>query len=262
MGQDISPVLEGWDFQPHELNVRLIRGLDGKEKIQMRIDLGLLQMDTDGRPDGKRPYECESVFEYYLAEAKKYGDEYRLGSEEVDELFREAWQYYHRYLCLFHLANYELVVRDTERNLRLFAFVRKHSKKRREQWRLDQYRPYVLMMHTRAKAMLALAMGDRPAAICAIDEGCKQIETFLEEYGRSKEGNDYFELEYLRRWPDELREAEEPAHPPIPEDGEEDVAKLRAHLQKAIDREDYEIAALLRDKIKRKGSQDYNNPKE
>ena len=40
---------------------------------------------------------------------------------------REGVQYYHRYLAAFHLQRYDLVVRDTERNLRLFAFVVRHA---------------------------------------------------------------------------------------------------------------------------------------
>ena len=40
---------------------------------------------------------------------------------------REGVQYYHRYLAAFHLQRYDLVARDTARNLRLFAFVVKHA---------------------------------------------------------------------------------------------------------------------------------------
>ena len=35
--------------------MRFVAGDDGREKIQMRIDLGLIQMETTGRPDGERP---------------------------------------------------------------------------------------------------------------------------------------------------------------------------------------------------------------
>ena len=113
MSQDISGVLEGWDFDPHELNVRIIKGDDQQEKIQMRIDLGLIQMCLLG-PDGQRPGGFESIFAYYLHEAESYGEGYTLSSDALEELFREGLQFYHRYLCLFHLSNYELVVRDTD----------------------------------------------------------------------------------------------------------------------------------------------------
>ena len=51
---------------------------------------------------------------------------------------REGLQYYHRYLAAFHLERYDLVARDTERNLRLFAFV---GQARRPPARQDRVRP-------------------------------------------------------------------------------------------------------------------------
>ncbi|MFO0947967.1 MAG: UvrB/UvrC motif-containing protein [Planctomycetota bacterium] len=250
MSHDVSHILDGWDFDPHELNVRVIAGDDGTEKIQMRIDLGLLQMNVHGRPDGEKPFGCESLLDYYEAQAKEYGQGYSLSSESADQLFREGWQYYQRYLCLFHLGYYEHVIRDTERNLRLFRFVKAHSKKRREQLRFDQYRPYVIMMQTRAKAMLALNRGDRPAAMADIEAGCHQIEAFLKDHNKASQRSECFELEFLTRWYDELKAKAVAVKKPAHDDGDE-LTKLRDYLQKAVDREDYEYAALLRDQIKR-----------
>lgn len=248
MGQDISKILEGWDFQPHELNVRVIVGDDGQEKIQMRIDLGLLQMMMNGRPDGERPFGFDSLLEYHEAESQRLKQNYRLSADAIDDLFREAWQYYHRYLCLFHVANYPLVVRDTERNLRLFSFVRRHAKKRREQWKFDQSRPFVIMMNSRAKAMMALNQGDSNQALAEIDEGLRQIDAFLNEYNRLEQRGEYFEIDFLERWRDDLCEQTKPEETTLDAD---ELSALRNYLRKAVDREDYEFAAMLRDKIKR-----------
>ena len=49
---------------------------------------------------------------------------------------REGLQYYHRYLSAFHLERYDLVARDTARNLRLFAFVVKHAARQRDKHRV------------------------------------------------------------------------------------------------------------------------------
>ena len=125
MSQDIRPILAGWDFDPDRVQVRVIAGDDGSGKIQMRIDLGLMQMEVSGRPDGERPQGCESLLEFYEAAAREAavaGDSYSLGPEECALLMREGLQYYHRYLSAFHLERFELVARDTARNLRLFAF--------------------------------------------------------------------------------------------------------------------------------------------
>ena len=58
-------MLKGWDYEPGTINVRKINGLDGEPKLQMRLDLGLLQMEMTGRPDGRRPHGSESLLDYY-----------------------------------------------------------------------------------------------------------------------------------------------------------------------------------------------------
>ena len=97
-------------------------------------------------------------------------------------LMREGMQYYHRYLSAFHLERYDLVERDTDRNLRLFAFVAEHAARQRDKIEFDQYRPYVQMMRTRARASQALKKGEHRAALKRIDEGIKAIRRFLADY--------------------------------------------------------------------------------
>ena len=62
---DISAVIRGWDYEAGTINVRKVAGLDGVPKLQMRLDLGLLQMELAGRPDGAKPHECESLLDYF-----------------------------------------------------------------------------------------------------------------------------------------------------------------------------------------------------
>ena len=54
-----------WPFEPDEVLVRIIPGDDGRSKVQLRVDLGMLQMEMDGRPDGFRPEGFESWLDYY-----------------------------------------------------------------------------------------------------------------------------------------------------------------------------------------------------
>ena len=49
---DLRRILAGWDYEPHQITVRKIAGDDGAIKIQMRLPLGVLQMEVSGRPDG------------------------------------------------------------------------------------------------------------------------------------------------------------------------------------------------------------------
>jgi hypothetical protein len=65
MSIDISDLLEQWDYVPGQVVVRKFRGKNGLDKIQLRVDLGLLQMNATGRPDGKRPFGQESLLEHY-----------------------------------------------------------------------------------------------------------------------------------------------------------------------------------------------------
>src|SRR5213079_1690957 len=118
MSLDLNSILNDWPHENGNIKVRKIAGLDGREKLQLRIDLGVLQMEMSGRPDGQRPHGCESLLAYHrnraeLAEAS--GDTYRLSAEECVELQQEAIQYYHRYVSLFQLADYPGVMRDTQR---------------------------------------------------------------------------------------------------------------------------------------------------
>jgi len=241
LSKDITPILAGWDHDPEELQVRIIPGADGREKLQMRIDLGLIQMEMHGRPDGRRPFGFESLLESFEARATDLGAEFTLESPDCVALMREGIQYYHRYLALFHLQRYDLVARDTERNLRLFAFVVRHAAHRRDRVQFDQYRPYVTMMNTRALAEQALARDDHGAALEQIDRGIQAIRDFLREYGQSERESTCPELDFLRRWRREVQE-DRPIGP---------IERLEQQLGRAVAREEFEEAARLRDQIRR-----------
>src|ERR1041385_5820025 len=113
MDFDISPLLDQWPYKPGQVVVRKLKGKDGKEKIQLRVDLGLLQMNVEGRPDGKRPYGHTSLLEYYQARLYKHvaanngSDEgFKLKAEDCAKLQLEALQYHHRYICLLQLGDF------------------------------------------------------------------------------------------------------------------------------------------------------------
>ena len=89
LSKDITPILAGWEHDPDEAaQVRIIAGDDGRDKIQMRIDLGLLQMEMSGRPDGQRPEGLESLLEVYEARVKI--EEVTLDPGDCAALMREG----------------------------------------------------------------------------------------------------------------------------------------------------------------------------
>ena len=67
LSKDITPILAGWDYDPDELQVRIVAGDDGRDKIQMRIDLGLIQMELTAGPTAQRPDGFESLLDYHEA---------------------------------------------------------------------------------------------------------------------------------------------------------------------------------------------------
>src|SRR5712691_2391173 len=177
MNFDISHLLEQWEYQRGQVVVRRFVGKDGIEKIQLRVDLGLLQMNSQGRPDGKRPFGHPSLLDHYAAKLQKYalkheGSEegFVLKAEECSKLQLEALQYHHRYICLLQLEDYAGVVRDTERNLSVFDFVQKHAESEDLAWSVQQFRPQLLMSHTRAKATESLRTKDYNSAIQQIED--------------------------------------------------------------------------------------------
>ena len=245
--KDISRLLKEWAYDPTKVNVRRIIGEDGREKIQLRLDLGILQMETEGRPDGKRPYGKESLLHHYLDMLRKYeakhgSDEgFRLTREDCMNLQQEAIQYYHRYLSLFHLGDFEGVVRDTSRNLQVFDLVKKYAEDERDRQTFEQFRPYVIMMQTRARASLELRHNRYDEAIRVVEEGIRRIEQVFIENGAEELIESNPELAFLKRWKTEILESK-PLDP---------IEKLRKDLDEAVRNENYELAAKIRDQLRR-----------
>jgi hypothetical protein len=254
MSKDLSKFLNDWLYDPEEVMVRLVPGEDSRGKIQLRIDLGVLQMELDGRPDGLRPEGHESWLEYYEHQQRQYeaahpdSSPYLLAEEDCGRLWREAVQYYHRYLSCWHLNLYDLCARDTQRNLRLFAFVRAHTQDERHKMQFDQWRPYVLMMHARAVATPLLEQKNYESALEIIEAGIDAIREFLEEYHQSERAEECVELISLEHWREELLTREERAAESRPKSME---AILRKKLDAAVMAEEFEEAAKIRDEIRR-----------
>jgi len=241
MNLDLNTLLEGWPHEPGQIRVRKIKGNDGKDKIQLRIDLGLIQMETVGRPDGARPHGCESLLQWHRRRARRAlaaERTFSLSADECGDLQQEAIQYYHRYVALFELGDFESVIQDTERNLDLFSFVSKHAQREELAWSLEQFRPYVMMMHTRARASLNLEHNELPAAIKEVESGRNKIIKFLKE--RPEPTDASAETEFLDEWLEELQSKR-----PLSK-----LEVMQREMDQAIASEAYERAAQLRDAIR------------
>jgi hypothetical protein len=243
MSLDLNDLLRDWPHEPGQIKVRRILGTDGKEKIQLRIDLGLIQMETTGRPDGERPHGCESLLAYHsgLAQEKETAHQpYVLSPDEVGELQQEGIQYYHRYISLFQLNDFRGVIRDTQRNIELFNFVHRHGGAEELSHSLEQFRPYVLMMNTRARASIDLEQGDFAGALRQIERGREKIVEIFGGPESSEAVERSPEIAFLDEWMEEIR-----ARQPLTK-----LEKMQREMETAIANEAYERAAELRDAIR------------
>jgi tetratricopeptide (TPR) repeat protein len=244
---DITHILGSWEYDiRQEMMVRKIRGADSRMKIQMRLDLGLLQMEEEGRPDGKKPHGKESLLEYFesIVEKmkRKYGStaDFTLDKDDCYALHQEGIQYYYRYLCFFQLGDYVRAERDTARNLRLFDFVKHHAAEEKLTEEFEQYRPYVMMMNTRAKVLGALKTKNVNQAVDEINQGIDRLERAFDknpEDGAPPRP----EVAFLRNWADEIVKRHTPSK----------KQRLVEELRQAVEREEFEKAAKLRDRLNR-----------
>ena len=62
--KDIDDLLSGWPFEPGEVMARSVKAADGREVLQMRVDMGVLQMEVANRPDGSRPEGADTLFDH------------------------------------------------------------------------------------------------------------------------------------------------------------------------------------------------------
>ena len=246
LDDDLSELLQRWPYEPGRVNSRRIIGRDGRPKLQIRLDLGVLHMEIEGRPDGQRPKGFESLLAYQQDRLRRYASQsggpegFVLSPEECRALREEAVQYYHRYVGLMAIADYAGVVRDTTRNLKLFDLCHDHAADDRDRTVLEQFRAYVIMMRARGEAEASLAAGQSRPALAAIDRGLAEIRTVLEQMGRATDYDEANEVQLLRG----MREALVPKLPVSQR------MELKERLQAAIDAENYELAAVLRDELR------------
>lgn len=260
MIHDLRSILDGWEYEPGKISVRKIIGRDGCEKIQTRVDLGVLQLEVRGRPDGAHPHGRDSMLDHCELRLREHldaglgHDSYTVSPAECRELRQEAHLYYQRFLSLFVLEEFEGVERDTARNLRVMDFCRRYAESPADRTALEPQRAYVLMMHTRGRVYGALQRGQHDAAIRGVEEGMRRVREAL---GPESSGVEPGGTEAYGAGP---REAESPPELAVLTTLRTEVlrqlprsspARLRWELAEAVEHEDYELAAQLRDRLTR-----------
>ncbi len=243
---DLTKFLHDWTFEHSGLIARRFVGEDGKTKIQLRIDLGVMQMEYHDRPDGKRPGGFPHTLAFYRDMAER-SEIFELEPDMIFQLRQEAIQFYHRYLSLYQLKDYRAVIRDTRHNLDIINFLTKHSPEN-EIMLIQQHRPHVMMMNTSAKVMLKIEEKEPEEAMRLVRIGMSQIKKVYRQI---------LDIDQPELAP-ELYQLKELQHR-ITDDGIPSeispIENLEIELEMALLSENYEQAAALRDKISRKSSQ-------
>jgi len=243
--KDLQVIIEDWPYESGQINVRKIRGGDNRIKIQMRVNLGVLQMEVKGRPDGSRPHDRESLLDYYRERVEDHRTRngtdlgFSLDPDECREIREEAFQYYQRYLANFVLEDYGAVVRDSKRNLEALEFCGRYAADEEDRYAMEIYRPYIVMMNVRSAAMLAVGKGHNRTALSLVESGLRQLKEFYQKFGPPgayRESSEAYVLRALRK---EIRR-----HLPV-----SPVRKTRKLLERAVKEERYEDAARLRDRL-------------
>jgi len=132
------------------------------------------------------------------------------------------------------------VIRDTQRNLDLFTFVDEHSDREDVVWSFQQFRPYVLMMNTRARVSILLGEGKFTEAIGEIEKGRDRIVEFFQQSSFPELEAKSSEIAFLDEWLEEVR-----AKRPLTK-----LEVMEREMERAIAGERYERAAELRDAIR------------
>lgn len=240
--QHIDRILKQWPYRPGEVDARLVEGADGREVVQLRVDLGLLQMETTGRPDGTRPGGAETYFDFLVAAAISEGDEFELDEDQCREADREFVQFYQRRICWLSLREYRRAVKDADHNLNFMNFCAKHSPN--DDWTAshEQYRPFILFHRTQAAALAEIDDGQAEKAIEELNHGLERMKAFYVEH----DAVDRFEEDDLAERLQQLRDT-------VRNEFHIDRT-LEERLTEAVAAEDYEVAAQLRDEIAKRRS--------
>jgi hypothetical protein len=237
---DIDRILREWAYEPGEISARLVRATDGREVLQMRVEMGVLQLETAGRPDGQHPGGADTYFDYLVGLADREGESFELSPEQRTEADREFMQFYHRRVCWLALREFRRATSDADHTLAFMDFVRDHASD--EEWTLshEQYRPFVLFHRTQAATLAILDEAGPEEALQELHRGLQRFRDLFAEYEAEEQFEDDELVQRLIGLRDTLR------------DQYHLKPSLSEQLAEAVAAEQYELAAKLRDELSRR----------
>jgi hypothetical protein len=235
--QHFDHLLANWPFTMGQVLVRQSEGADGRDVLQVRVDLGILKLELTGRPDGEKPERFESYYDYLVSLAFEEGDGFELAEKQCHEVDREFYQFYHRRICWLTLKKYPEAVTDAQHTLKLMDFSSAYSPD--PDWTLlhEQYRPFVMFHKIQALALIELDKTSPETGVSAIDQGLADLAEVFEKH----DATEHFEEDVFVIKLQEMRSS-------IVEHYEVGPS-LADQLAEAVAAEQFELAAELRDRI-------------
>lgn len=252
--QDLTEILAEWPYDEDQ-NVRIVVADDGRSVLQVRLPLGIEQYELTGRPDGREPGGYTTVLEAIEDDLKEHvfshGTDagFRITDTNASALQGEAILFYYRYLLLFQLHRYDGVVQDTEHNLHVCDILERYCEDEDARNSVLQFRPYIIRINAvaRARAIQEGLMDGDPIAV--LDEAVQTIKGLEEIESPAFQFEVVRSTNYLRSLMRSMTSAAESESGATPASTD----SLEQELREAIEAEDYERAARIRDTLRNGG---------
>ena len=250
MRRDIDEAVQGWPYDPEpgEVIAREVKARDGRTVVQVRVELGILQMEVGGRPDGSRPQGFATYLDYLRYRAASRAQtpgakappwlmsrEHRLAADW------EFVQYYHRRVAWLALQRYDKALLDADHTLALMDYVCRHGADEEYIASHERFRGLVIFHRTQATAALALERRKPEEAIDLVRDGVRKLGDHHEKWAVDHETTETPNLSLIEQL--NVLESEIRKNFAVEK-------TLREQLDEAVAAEDYERAARLRDQIR------------
>lgn len=250
MSLDLEDLVADWDCPQGEVAARIVCGNDGDTFVQLRVDLGVLQMRVDGRPDGSRYHGLPSVLEYLQHELRAGRD--AISGEHWQALDRELTQLNYRRVAIASCAEDALrrnaedeavshllrVLRDIDVCHAALELLEGEGRPASSHAHLG---PTLIFNRARLLSQLRIVLHDFDGAIEAALDGAEALQALTDELAAEpvdEDGPEHIGVVYLNELSRQLRQ-------------QYDIElTLRERLELAIDGEDYELAEALHQELR------------
>ncbi len=250
MTLDLWELFEGWQETPTDMAAREIIGRDGQPALQLRVEMGLLQLQPTGRPDGGRPSGFPSALEHIRHELCLHA---RVETTDWRELQREISQLNYRRVAYSSLVDAAVeeeqtdaaerwlgaAIDDIEACLERLTLMRDHKAPSMSP-ELRSLLPTLVFNRARQRSQRWVLRGEHEHAIEEVDDGAAQLAIVLQQLDSNADPAEDAGVRFLQSLSARLRR-------------QFNIDKtLQEQLAEAIENEDFEAAARLRDALSRR----------